>query len=233
MPSVLITGANRGIGLGLTKAYLKKGWDVIATCRDPDNAPELKALSGKIHFHPLDVTNHKAIDALAGEIEGQPIDVLINNAGVLGSDGFEKGGVGQTLGDMDYDGLRRTLEVNTIAPLKVSEALLPNLELGDQKKLIAITSRMGSIGTMDGGFISYRTSKAALNAIMRNLSIGLQEKGIAVAVLHPGWVKTDMGSDAAPTEIAESVQGLIEQIDQLHLEHTGCCKDHTGETIPW
>lgn len=233
MPSVLITGANRGIGLGLTKAYLAKGWAVTATCRDPDNAPELKALSGKIHFHPLDVTNHKEIDALAKEIEGQAIDVLINNAGVLGSDSFEKGGAGQTLGDIDYEGLRHTLEVNTIAPLKVTEALLPNLELGDQKKLIAITSRMGSLAEMEGGFISYRTSKAALNAIMRNLSIGLKEKGIAVAVLHPGWVKTDMGSDEAPVEIAESVQGLIEQIEHLHLEETGCCKDHTGKTIPW
>jgi NAD(P)-dependent dehydrogenase (short-subunit alcohol dehydrogenase family) len=233
MPSVLITGANRGLGLGLTKAYLEKGWSVTATCRDPDNAPELKALSGKIHFHPLDVTNHKEIDALAKEIEGQPLDVLINNAGVLGSPNFDRGGAGQNLGDIDYDGLRRTLEVNTIAPLKVTEALLPNLELGEQKKLIALTSRMGSMAEMEGGFISYRTSKAALNAIMRNLSIALKEKGIAVAVLHPGWVKTDMGSDAAPVEIVDSVRGLIEQIDHLHLEHTGCCKAHTGETIPW
>lgn len=233
MPSVLITGANRGLGLGLTKAYLEKGWAVTATCRDPDNAPELKALSGEIHFHPMDVTDAGQVDALAKEIEGQPLDVLINNAGVLGSPNFDRGGAGQNLGDIDYDGLRRTLEVNTIAPLKVTEALLPNLELGEQKKLIALTSRMGSIGTMDGGFISYRTSKAALNAIMRNLSIALKEKGIAVAVLHPGWVKTDMGSDAAPVEIVDSVKGLIEQIDHLHLEHTGCCKDHTGETIPW
>ncbi len=233
MPSVLITGANRGIGLGLTKAYLKKGWAVTATCRDPDNAPELKALSGKIHFHPLDVTDSDQVDALAGELEGQPIDVLINNAGVLGSPNFDKGGAGQTLGDIDYDGFRYTLEVNTLAPLKVTEALLPNLELGEQKKLIALTSRMGSMAEMEGGFIAYRTSKAALNAVMRNLSIALKEKGIAVAVLHPGWVKTDMGSEAAPVEIADSVKGLIEQIDHLHLEHTGCCKDHTGETIPW
>lgn len=233
MPSVLITGASRGIGLGLTKAFLAKGWDVTATCRDPDNAPELRALSGKIHFHPLDVTIHKEIDALAKEIEGQPIDVLINNAGVLGSDSFEKGGVGQTLGDMDYEGLRHTLEVNTIAPLKVTEALLPNLELGDQKKLITITSRMGSLDEMGDGFVAYRTSKTAVNAIMRNLSVGLKEKGITVAVLHPGWVKTDMGSDEAPVEIADSVEGLVREIEKLHLEETGCCKDHTGETIPW
>lgn len=233
MPSVLITGANRGLGLGLTKAYLAKGWAVTATCRDPDNAPELKALSGKIHFHPMDVTDSDQVDALAKEIEGQPLDVLINNAGVLGSPNFDKGGAGQMLGDIDYDGFRYTLEVNTLAPLKVTEALLPNLELGEQKKLIALTSRMGSMAEMEGGFIAYRTSKAALNAVMRNLSIALKEKGIAVAVLHPGWVKTDMGSEAAPVEIADSVKGLIEQIDHLHLEHTGCCKDHTGETIPW
>jgi NAD(P)-dependent dehydrogenase (short-subunit alcohol dehydrogenase family) len=233
MPTVLITGANRGIGLGFAKAYLADGWDVIATARKPEHADELSSLDGNLEIYSLDVTDHPGIDVLAEKLKGRAIDVLINNAGVLGSVGFEKGGAGQTLGNMDYDAFRQTLEVNTIAPLKVTEALLPNLELGEQKKVVSLTSRMGSIGTMEGGFISYRTSKAALNAVMRNLSIELEEKGIAVAVLHPGWVRTDMGSPAAPTEIADSVRGLIEQIDKLHLEHTGCCKDHTGETIPW
>ncbi len=233
MPSVLITGANRGIGLGLTKAYLEKGWAVTATCRNPDNAPELKALSGEIHFHPLDVSDHQAIDDLAKEIEGQPLDVLINNAGVLGSPTFKKGGVGQTLGDMDYDGFRHTLEVNTIAPLKVTEALLPNLELGEQKKLITITSAMGSLETMEEGFTAYRTSKSAVNAIMRTLSFGLKEKGIMVAVLHPGWVRTDMGGPEAPVSIAESAAGLKEQIEKLDLSSSGTFRNFKGETHPF
>ena len=233
MPSVLITGANRGIGLGFTRAYLKKGWEVIATCRNPEKANELKGLSGNIEIHSLDVTDFAAVDSLAGELKGRAIDVLINNAGILGSPSFKKGGAGQTLGDMDYDGLRHTLEVNTIAPLKVTEALLPNLEAGKLKKIITITSAMGSIEAMEGEFISYRTSKTAVNSIMRNLSIGLKEKGITVALLHPGWVRSDMGSAAAPLAIGESVAGLVAEIDKLDLEHTGCWKDHTGETIPW
>ena len=233
MPSVLITGANRGIGLGLAKAYLADGWEVIATARNPEKSNELNGLGGNLEIHALDVTDHAAVDELAENLKGRAIDVLINNAGVLGSPTFKKGGVGQTLGDMDYDGFRHTLEVNTIAPLKVTEALLPNLELGEQKKLITITSAMGSLATMEDGFIAYRTSKSAVNAIMRNLSIGLKEKGIAVAVLHPGWVRTDMGSGEAPLSIEKSVAGLIREIDKLHLEHTGCCKNHAGETIPW
>ncbi len=233
MPTVLITGANRGLGLGLTKAYLKKGWDVIATCRNPEKANELKGLSGNLEIHSLDVIDFAAVDSLAGELKGRAIDVLINNAGVLGSPAFEKGGAGQTLGDMDYDGLRHTLEVNTIAPLKITEALLPNIEESDQKKVVTITSAMGSLEAMGDGFITYRSSKCAVNSIMRNLSIGLKEKGITVAVLHPGWVRTDMGSEAAPLAIEESVKGLVAEIDKLDLEHTGCWKDHAGETIPW
>ncbi len=233
MLTVLITGANRGIGLGFTRAYLKKGWEVIATCRNPEKANELKGLSGNLEVHALDVTDFAAVDSLAGELTGRAIDVLINNAGILGSPSFEKGGAGQTLGDMDYDGLRHTLEVNTIAPLKIVEAFLDQVAASDQKKIITITSAMGSLAAMEGEFISYRTSKTAVNSIMRNLSIGLKEKGITVAVLHPGWVRTDMGSEAAPLAVEESVEGLIREIDKLHLEHTGCCKDHTGETIPW
>ncbi len=232
MPTVMITGANRGIGLGLAKAYLKNGWAVITTARSPEKASELNGLGG-VEVYTLDVTDHKAIDDLAEKLKGRPIDVLINNAGVLGSADFEKGSLDQSIGSMDFGGMRHTLEVNTISPLKVSEAFLPNLEAGDQKKLITITSGMGSIGTTGGGYISYRTSKAGVNAVMKNISIPLKDKGIAVAVLHPGWVKTDMGSAAAPTEVSESVAGLVKQIDALTLEQTGCFRDFTGKEIPW
>lgn len=234
MLSVLITGANRGIGLGLVKAYLGDGWQVIATCRNPGAADALRALNQEnLEIYPLDVTDHPGIDGLAEKLKGRAIDVLINNAGILGSPTFEKGGVGQTLGDMDYDGLRHTLEVNTIAPLKVTEALLPNLELGKQKKLITITSTMGSIETMEDGFVAYRTSKSAVNAIMHNLSFGLKEKGIMVAVLHPGWVRTDMGGPDAPVSVEESAAGLKLQIEKLDISSSGTFRNFQGETHPF
>lgn len=234
MPSVLITGANRGIGFGLVKAYLGDGWQVIATCRNPGAADGLRALDQEnLEIFPLDVTDHPGIDALAEKLKGRAIDVLINNAGILGSPTFENGGAGQTLGDMDYDGFRHTLEVNTIAPLKVTEALLPNLELGEQKKLITITSNMGSIETMEDGFVAYRTSKSAVNAIMRTLSFGLKEKGIMVAVLHPGWVRTDMGGPDAPVSIAESAAGLKLQIEKMDISSSGTFRNFQGETHPF
>lgn len=233
MPTVLITGANRGIGLGLVKAYLDKHWDVIATCRNPDKAQQLRDLGGSVEVHRLDVTDHKAIDALAEKLYGRAIDVLINNAGVLGSFDFERGGAGQVLGKIDYKGLRYTFEVNTISPLKVTEVLVPNLELGSAKKVFTITSRMGAIGEMGEGFAAYRASKAAVNALMKNISHTLQEKGIAVAVVHPGWVRTDMGSQDAPLSIEQSVAGIINVIDSLGLEDTGCFKSFDGETISW
>lgn len=226
MPTVMITGANRGIGLGLTKAYLAKGYEVIATARNPENANDLNALEGPLEVHALEVSDFEAVDALGEKLQGRPIDILINNAGVLGLPS-------QNFGEINFNDLRQTVDINSISPIKVAETFLPNLELGGQKKLVGLTSRMGSIGTMDEGYLSYRTSKAALNAAMRNISKVLKNKGISVAVLHPGWVKTDMGSDAATTEVSESVEGLIRQIDALTLEETGCYKDYLGETIPW
>jgi len=233
MPTVMITGANRGLGLGLAKAYLAKGYDVIATARNPEKAKELKALEGPIEVHKLDVTDHPAVDALAEKLKRSAIDILINNAGVLGGPTFRKDNPGQNFGSVDFDGLRYTLEVNSIAPLKVTEAFTAQVAASKLKKVITLTSRMGAIGEMEGGFVAYRSSKAAVNAIMKNISHALKEKGISVAVLHPGWVKTDMGSQAAPVEIADSVKGLIEQIDHLSLAETGCFKTFEGVAVSW
>lgn len=233
MPTVFVTGANRGIGLGLVKAYLKKGYKVLATCRDAEHATDLKGLKGDIEIHKLDVTDTGAVSREAAELADVPIDILINNAGVLGGPAFNRDHPGQTFGTVDYGGLRFTLETNTIAPLIVTEAFTPNLEKGSEKKVITITSRMGSISEMEGEYLAYRASKAAVNAIMKNISHPLKEKGIAVAVLHPGWVRTDMGSQAAPLSIEESVEGLVKVIDGLTLSETGCFKNHLGEAIPW
>lgn len=234
MPSVLITGANRGIGLGLVKAYLRGGWRVIATCRNPGAADALRALNQEnLEIYPLNVTDHPGIDALAEKLKGRAIDVLINNAGILGSPTFERGGAGQTLGDMDYDGFRHTLEVNTIAPLKVTEAFLDHIAASDQKKIVTIASAMGSLSNMEPGFIAYSISKTAVNSVMRNIAPTLREKGISVMLLNPGWVKTDMGSEAGRYTVEESVKGLKEQIEKLDIASTGSFKNFQGETHPF
>lgn len=233
MPTVLITGSNRGIGLGLARSFAADGWTVIATCREPDKAEDLKKIPGEVEIHRLDVTDHKAIEALAEKLKGRPIDVLVNNAGVLGSRTFERGGPGQQFGDMDYEGLRHVLEVNTIAPLRMVEAFADHVAASGQKKIVTITSAMGSLSAMEPGHIAYRTSKAAVNAIMRNVAFTLKEKGISVALLHPGWVRTDMGSEEAPVTVEESVKGLREQIGKMHLGWTAPVKNYKGETIPW
>lgn len=233
MPTVMITGANRGIGLGLAKAYLETGWDVIATCRNPDSADDLKALGGSLEIHKMEVTDADDVSALATALQGRAIDILINNAGVIGGLRFKKDGPGQSFGAIDYEGFAYTLEVNTLAPLRVAERFITNLMSGQQKKLINITSRMGSLTEMEPGFIAYRTSKAALNAAMLNIVPDMKERGITVAVLHPGWVKTDMGSDAAPLLVDDSVKGLVEVIDSLTLKDTGAYRNNLGETIPW
>jgi len=231
MPTVFITGANRGIGLGLAKAFKAAGYDVIATARHPEKANDLKAL--EVEVHQLDVTDHAAIEALAETLKGRAIDILINNAGVLGGPRFNRDDQSQTFGTVDYEGLRYTLEINTLSPLKIAEAFLPNLLKGADKKLINITSRMGAINEMEAGYLAYRTSKAALNAVMRNVTAEVKGKGVTVAVLHPGWVRTDMGSSAAPLSVEDSVAGLCKVIYALDFSETGCFKNHLGETIGW
>lgn len=234
MPTVLITGANRGIGLGLARAYHADGWRVIATCRTPEKAEALKALGGdNLEIYSLDVTDHAGIDALAEKLSGRAIDVLINNAGILGSEKFTRGGRKQKFGAMDYKGFFEVLRINTIGPLKVTEAFVDHIAASDQKKVIKITSAMGSLSKMEPGFIAYSVSKTAVNSVMRNIAPTLKEKGISVLLLNPGWVKTDMGSDAGRYTIAESVKGLKEQIEKLDLSSTGSFKNFKGETEPW
>ena len=233
MPTVFITGANRGLGFGFARCYLEFGWHVIATCRDPEKAKELKGLDGNLDIYALDVIDHDAIDVLAKKLMDQPIDVLINNAGILGSPRFEKGGPGQRFGEMDYAGFRQVLEVNTLAPLKMVEAFVEHVAASTQRKIVTMSTAMGSLALMEQGFIAYRTSKAAVNAIMRNIAIDLKQKGIVSIHFHPGWVKTDMGTDEAPLELHESIHGLINQIEKLDHTCHACFRNYEGEEIPW
>ncbi len=226
MPTVLITGANRGIGLELARQYAGDGWSVIATARDPKQADGLKALKGDIRIEALEVTDEKQIAALAKALKGTAIDVLLNNAGML--TGYE------SFGDTDAKSWLQTLHVNSIAPLKLTEALVEHVAASAQKKVASITSGMGSIGShASTGAYAYRSSKAALNMVMVTAANELRSRGISVAVISPGWVKTDMGGTGAPLDVKQSAAGIRKVIDKLNVGISGTFFNYSGETLPW
>jgi NAD(P)-dependent dehydrogenase (short-subunit alcohol dehydrogenase family) len=228
MATVLITGANRGLGLEFCKQYAADGWRVLACCRRPDTAASLLADYPQVSVRSLDVSDFKQIDNLALELRDTPIDVLINNAGIYGDS------LGHAFGHLDYDAWARTFKINTQAPVKMAEAFLPNLKRGEKKLLVSITSQMGSIADNgSGGSILYRTSKAALNAAMKSLAIDLEEQSIGVILLHPGWVKTDMGGEHALIGPSASIAGLRRVIESFTLPQTGSFLKYDGSLLPW
>jgi len=230
MPTLLITGANRGIGLELTKRYAADGWTVIAACRDPQTATALKTLRG-VNVEALDVTDYAAVDALAAKYSGTAIDLLLNNAGIYGNrDG--------ALTVSNFDTYLDVLRVNSVAPMKLALTFLPHLKAAQNRsgggaKIATISSRMGSISETRGGSYAYRASKAAINAGMRNLALDLKASGISCITLHPGWVKTDMGGAGADIDVATSAAGLKTVIDGLTLNDTGKFYNYDGGEIPW
>lgn len=234
--SVLITGANRGLGLEFTRQYLVAGCNVIATCRDPEAAVALQDLQkqhGALRVLALDVGDFDAIDSLATDLNGQPIDVLINNAGLFGPKRQADGDLRQSLGHIDYGIWAELLRVNTQAPLKLAEALLDNVAASAQKKIVTISSRIGSIGETDTGLYAYRSSKAAVNMAMATLANDVRNLGITVITVSPGWVKTDMGGPTASLEAEDSITRLRNLIAKQGTEESGAFLDYTGETIPW
>ena len=226
--TVLITGSNRGIGLKFAEEYSKLGWHVIATCRNPSHANKLNQLAkdfGSIEIYPLEVSNSDQIHELADALKNKPIDVLINNAGIHRS---------CTLGSIDKQAWLESFTINSIAPYEVTIHLLDNILQGSLKKVISITSKMGSIDdNTSGGSYIYRSSKTALNSIMRSLEHDLGHHGIATLTLHPGWVKTDMGGIGAWINVDESVAGMIKQIEKLNLSNAGRYVDYAGKKINW
>lgn len=219
MKHVVITGANRGIGLELARHYQREGWQVSGVCRE--SSPELAAMAEVIDG--IDVTSATDIKRLADRLNGNKINLLINNAGLLND---------EVLGQLDFDSIRLQMEINAYAPLRISEALLPNLVAGS--KIALITSRMGSIADNDsGGRYGYRASKAALNAIGKSLAVDLKDRGIAVALLHPGYVKTRMVNFGGLISPEESALGLAQRIAALTLENTGSFWHSNGEELPW
>lgn len=230
MPTLLITGANRGIGLELTRRYAAAGWTVIATCRDPQAATVLKAVPG-VTVEALEVTDYKAVDALAKKYNGTAIDLLLNNAGIYG---HRDGALTVT----DFDTYLNVLQVNSVAPMKMALTFLPHLKAAQNRnqgasKIATISSRMGSITASGGGSYVYRASKAAINAAMHSLALDLKSAGISVAVLHPGWVKTDMGGQGADIDVQTSAAGLQQVIDGITIRDTGKFFNYDGTEIPW
>lgn len=227
MPTILITGANRGLGLEFTKQYAADGWRVHACCRYPDTAEALQGLaaSDQVSVHRLDVTDPATIEALAAEIDG-PIDVLLNNAGTF----RDRRGFGNS----DYDAWLETFKVNVLGPMRVAEAFVDHVARSERKVIANVTSKMGSIAdNTSGGCVSYRSTKAALNMATKSMSLDLAGRGICAVVLHPGWVQTDMGGMSAPLETQPSIAGMRKVIGGLGPGDSGRFFNYDGAEIPW
>jgi NAD(P)-dependent dehydrogenase (short-subunit alcohol dehydrogenase family) len=231
MSTILITGANRGLGLEFCRQYADAGWNVIACCRNPKLASELSALGQRyttMQIEAVDVAHLDQIDSLSKKLSDTPIDVLINNAGVY--DDNRSNGFGQ----LDYQAWQHSLLINTLAPIKMAEAFLPQIKRGDKKLIVNISSLMGSVSDNDsGGSILYRSSKAALNAAMKSLSIELKNQNIGVLILHPGWVQTDMGGANALIDSKTSVKGMCTVINGFTLAQSGAFIKYDGKPMPW
>jgi NAD(P)-dependent dehydrogenase (short-subunit alcohol dehydrogenase family) len=227
MPTCLITGASRGIGLEFAKQYAADGWSVVATCRRPDQSEALRQVQGDVRIEPLDVSDFARVEVLGKQLEALPIDLLINNAGLYGPRVVPYDSV-------DYGAWMEVLRVNTMACLKVSAVFSRNVAWSKRKTIVAITSLMGSVTeNSSGGAYIYRSSKAALNAVMRSLSIDLKPKEIVVALLHPGWVRTNIGGSGAYLDAFESVAGMRDVISKLRLADTGRFFNYDGAELPW
>lgn len=222
--TVLITGANRGLGLEYARQYAEKGFHVIGTARSPEEADELRAVGAEVHA--LDVTSQTSVDALASALDGRPIDILINNAGYFNREDT-------TLETASAEIFMRTMDINAAGPLRVTQALIPNLKTGTTKKVISMSSQLGSIERSSGQWYAYRASKTALNQINRIWSEEFANDGFTFVVVHPGWVQTDMGGPNATYTPEQSVAGLIGVIDGLTSEDNGAFYDLNGDTIPW
>ncbi len=228
MTTVLITGTNKGVGLELTKLYAGRGDTVLACCRDPEAATELAAVAGDVEVHGVVVGDDASVKTLSTVLGGRPIDLLINNAGTVGPDA-----AAQNSYTMDFDGWADTFNVNTMGPVRVLHAVMENLKAAGAAKVMTVTSQMGALSLDVVMVHAYCASKAAVNKFMRLAAIDLKQDGIAVGLVHPGWVRTDMGGPNAELSAAESAAGVAAVCDQLSLENSGGFWKWTGETHDW
>ncbi|SDH54628.1 SDR family oxidoreductase [Nitrosomonas sp. Nm132] len=232
MATTLITGTNRGIGLEFVRQYAQDGWYVIACCRQPEKAEDLSRLTAQypdhIRIYALDVADHQQIDQLARSLTSETIDLLINNAGIYPPS--DDGG----FGSIDYAAWIQAMQINTMAPLKMAEAFITQISSSNLKTIATITSKMGSIAdNQRGGSYIYRSSKAAVNMVARSLAIDLKPRGITSVLLHPGWVKTDMGGRDALISTEQSVTGMRRILSGVALADTGKFFAYDGQLIPW
>jgi len=220
----VVTGANRGLGLELCRQLKQAGAQVIGTARDPQGAIDLRAL--EIRVEALDVADAESVAAFAQRLGDTSVDLLINNAGV--------GGAGEGISELDIDDAERKFQINSLGPIRVTQALMPHLRRGKGRKIAHVSSRMGSISDNgEGGYYGYRISKAALNMFNRSLAVELVGQGFVCVVLHPGWVRTRMGGSSAPQSPEASARGLLRIINRLRRQDTGRFIDYTGAEIPW
>lgn len=231
MPTLLITGTNRGIGLELTRQYLSEGWNVVATCRHPENANALHELKQQydstLDIAALDVSNYDQITDLKQSLKNTPIDLLINNAGVYCAGA-------NRLGESDEKVWEHAVKVNVLAPIKMIEHFADNVSDSEMKTIVSISSKMGSMGDNgSGGAYAYRATKAALNAVMVSAAHDLGYRGIKVLILHPGWARTDMGGPHGEISATESATMLKRNIANSTMEDSGTFMDIDGSIIPW
>jgi NAD(P)-dependent dehydrogenase (short-subunit alcohol dehydrogenase family) len=228
--TILITGANRGIGLELTRQFADDGWAVLACCRNPADASDLQQLCERypsIETLTLDVTDYAQMQSLAVQLQDRPIDILLSNAGIYGPRGAN-------FGDVDAAAWREVLEVNTIAPLMLAQAFVEQVGASRHKLIAVISSKMGSIADNgSGGSYIYRTSKTAVNQVVKSLANDLAGQGISVISLHPGWVQTDMGGANAEINTATSAAGLKTVLQAAGTAQSGQFFEYNGDAIPW
>ncbi len=231
MPTLLITGANRGIGLELCKQYVEQGWRVFATCRSPEDAKELNTLvaSNKdlLSIHALDVSNDYQMSELHKTLENVSIDILLNNAGVYGYRATD-------FGKTDSAAWDEAVAINLIAPMKMMEVFVENVASSEKKIIASISSKMASMSdNTSGGSYAYRATKAALNAVMVSAAHDLKHLSITSLILHPGWVRTDMGGPNGEISAKESATLLRKNLSDCTIEDSGCFLDIDGSIIPW
>jgi NAD(P)-dependent dehydrogenase (short-subunit alcohol dehydrogenase family) len=231
MTALLITGANRGLGFEFASQYAAYGWRVFAACRDPAAASELQRLAqnskNMLSIVALDVTDGESVRNAARQHKDVAIDVLINSAGIAEASG-------QTTGNVDYKSWAHVLEVNTMGPLRVLESFIEHIARSERRLVVTITSGMGSLAdNKSGGSIAYRSSKAAVNMVMRSAAIDLAPRGVTCVLVHPGWVRTDMGGPKAPLSPRESVTALRRIIETFGPKHSGKFYNYDGREYPW
>ncbi|MBN3562521.1 SDR family oxidoreductase [Aliamphritea spongicola] len=228
--TILITGTNRGIGLELTRQFAASNWRVLACCRQPQHASDLQALAAQysnIELFELDVTDYAQVAALSDQLKDTPIDILLSNAGSYGPKGYG-------FGDVNPQAWRNVLETNTIAPLMLAQAFVSQVAASRQKLIAVISSKVGSIAdNQGGGGYIYRSSKTAVNQVVKSLSVDLAPMNISVVSLHPGWVQTEMGGPNALISTTESVNGLQQILLQAGPDQSGQFLEYNGNTIPW